>query len=421
MQNRILKFLIVPVLAVGVIYPGVPDAAHAESSATALVQTYLANGRIGEADEQLLAMTAATTGNADAQLGLGLVRSARAFEKLSQALYRVGFASKAEGYQSLFGLRAPIPFNPNPQPVTYDEFRAMLETFIADLESADRALQAVGEKPTKLSVDLSVARFDWNGDGRLGPEDHFGMAISDIDDNGHAKPFVVGFDTADAKWLRGYCNLLMAVTKAWLSHDFSETWDYSFRLLFPRAVSTMAAAEGGDNQDTTMFGVEKQQADDLADLVTLLHTIRWPVQDKALWGEVRDHVKAVIALNRETWALIGKETDDDHEWLPGPRQKSGVLPSFNVTEERVQAWLGMLSRSEAVLDGKLLIPHWRFAKGIDAAKLFDEPKPFDLILWVTGPAALPYLSDGPVMNGDEWNQLLAIFEGNFAAYAFYFN
>ena len=418
---EILKTFLVPLLALGVIYPAAPGPAQAEPSATALVQTYLGNGRIGDAEEQLLAMTAATTGNADAQLALGLVRSARAFEKLSQALYRVGFASKAQGYQALFGLRSPIPVNPDPQPVTYDEFRAMLATFIADLESADRALQAVGEKPAKLSVDLSVARFDWNGDGRLGPEDQFGMAISDIDDNGNAKPFVVGFDTADAKWLRGYCNLLMAVTKAWLSHDFSETWDYSFRLLFPRAVSTMAAAERGNIQDSTMFGVEKQQADDLADLVTFLHTIRWPVEDKALWGEVRDHLKTVIALNRETWALIGKETDDDHEWLPGPRQKSGVLPSFDVTEERIQAWLGLLSRFEAALDGKLLIPHWRFSKGINAAKLFDEPQSFDLILWVTGPAALPYLSDGPVMEGDEWSQILAIFEGNFAAYAFYFN
>ena len=421
MRNRILRFFVVPLLAIGVIYPGVTEAAHAEASATALVQTYLANGQIGEAEEQLLAMAAAATVNADAQFGLGLVRSARAFEKLSQALYRVGFASKAEGYQALFGLRTPIPLNPDPQPVTYDEFRAMLATFIADLETADRALQAVGDKPLKLTVDLSIARFDWNGDGSLGPEDQFGMTISDLDKNGKAKPFVVGFDTADAKWLRGYCNLVMAVTKAWLSHDFSETWDYSFHLLFPRAVSTMAAAEGGDIRDSTMFGVEKQQADDLADLVTLLHTIRWPVRDKVLWAEVRDHLKAVISLNRETWALIGNESDDDHEWLPGPRQTSGVLPSFSVTEERVQAWLGLLSRFEAALDGRLMIPHWRFAKGIDAAKLFEEPQPFDLVLWLTGPAALPYLSDGPVMAGNEWNQILAIFEGNFAAYAFYFN
>lgn len=419
MKNRMLKSLVLQVLVVGgVMYSGF-DAAHAESSATVLVQEYLGSGLIGEADEQLLALTAATANNADAQLGLGLVRSARAFEKLAQSLYRVGFASKAVGYQSLVDLPAPIPYNPNPDPITYDEFRAILTTYIADLEAADKVLKGVGERSAKLSVDLSAARIDWNGDGRLGPEDGLGLAISDIDENGNAKPFVVGFDTADAKWLRGYCNLLMAVTKAWLSHDFSETWNYSFRLLFPRAVSTMSAADSEQGQK--LLGVERAQADDLADLITLVHTLRWPVRDKARWGEVRDHLRMVIALNRETWALIGKEADDDHEWLPGPRQKSGVLPSFNVTEERVQAWLGLLSDFESVLNGKLLIPHWRFAKGVDAAKLFDEPQPFDLVLWVTGPAALPYLSDGPVMTGDEWNQLLAIFEGNFAAYAFYFN
>jgi hypothetical protein len=416
---NILKLLALWVLAVSTMNFAVPSSGHAQSTATALVQEYLASVGTGQADEQLLALTTAADSNADAQLGLGLVRTVRAFENLSRSLFRAGFASRAAGYQSLFGLRAPIPVNPNPEPITYDEFRAILTAYIADLAAADRALAAVGEKPAKLSLDLSVARFDWNGDGTLGPEDHFGMVLSGIDDQGNAKPFIVGFDTADAKWLRGYCNVLMAVTKAWLSHDFSETWDYSFRLLFPRAASTMAGAES--QQHGTLSGVGRQQATDLADFITLVHTIRWPVENKAMWTEVRDHLKTVIALNRETWALIGKETDDDHEWLPGSRQKSGVLPSLNVTEERIQAWLGLLSRFEQVLDGKLLVPHWRFEKSINAAKLFDDPGPFDLVLWVTGPAAVPYLSDGPVMSSSEWNQLMAIFEGNFAAYAFYFN
>ena len=396
--------------------------ARADGAVTELFQKYLANGRLGEADEQMLSIAAAAPNNADAQLGLGLVRSARAFEKLSQSLYRYGFGSKSDGYEMFLGRgSSEIARNENPEAITYDQFRGILAAFIADLDAADKALAAVGEKPAKLKVDLSVARFDWNGDGRVGPEDHIGRAFSNLDEKGGALPFVVGFDTADAKWLQGYDNLLMAAAKAWLSHDFSESWNGSFGVIFPRAVSTLSVANGKGADDMTMFGVNKAQADDIADFVTLIHTIRWPVTDTAMWGEVRDHLKKVIVLNRETWALIDKETDDDHEWLPGPKQKSGVLPSFDVTPERIQAWLAVLSQFEAALDGKILVPHWRFEKGINLARVFTEPKPFDLVLWITGPAALPYLQDGKAMSSGEWNQITNIFEGNFAAYAFYFN
>jgi hypothetical protein len=396
--------------------------ARADNTAAELFQKYLGNGRIGEADEHLLTLTTENTANSDARLGLGLAKSARAFEKLSQSLYRYGFGSKSDGYDIIFGQGVgDIVRNPDPEPITYGQFRDILATFITDLEVADKALAVVGDRPAKLMVDLSVARFDWYGDGKIGPEDHFGLVISDYDEEGKAKPFIVSFDTADAKWMQGYCNIMMAVAKGWLSHDFSESWNDSFSVVFPRAVSTMANTNGKNGEDTTMFGVDKAQADDVADFITLIHTMRWPVADKAMWSEVRDHLKKVIVLNRETWALIENENDDDHEWLPGPKQRSGVLPSFNVTPERIAAWLGVLLQFESALDGKILVPHWRFDKGINLAKVFDDPKPFDLVLWVTGPAAVPYLQEGPTMTSGEWDQITSIFDGNFTSYAFYFN
>jgi len=50
-----------------------------------------------------------------------------------------------------------------------------------------------------------------------------------------------------------------------------------------------------------MSGVNKAQADDIADFVTLVDTIRWPVADEVMWEEVLDHLKKVIVLNGETW------------------------------------------------------------------------------------------------------------------------
>ena len=56
-----------------------------------------------------------------------------------------------------------------------------------------------------------------------------------------------------------------------------------------------------------------------------------------------------------------------------------------------------------MIDGKKLVPHWRFTKGFNLARVFDEPQPFDTVLWITGPAALPYLEDGPVSTSEDWN------------------
>ena len=60
-------------------------------------------------------------------------------------------------------------------------------------------------------------------------------------------------------------------------------------------------------------------------------------------------------------------------------------------------------------------------KGINLRRVFEEPQPFDLVLWITGPAALPYLEDGPMTSTDEWNRITAAFEGSFGSYAIWFN
>ena len=38
------------------------------------------------------------------------------------------------------------------------------------------------------------------------------------------------------------------------------------------------------------------------------------------------HLEAMIALSRESWKFILAEPDDDHEWVPNPKQHS-VLPN----------------------------------------------------------------------------------------------
>ncbi len=76
---------------------------------------------------------------------------------------------------------------------------------------------------------------------------------------------------------------------------------------------------------------------DIADFIAMIHLINWPLAEPARIAAARERLLKVGELNRVTWKLARAETDDDREWLPNPRQKSGVLPMFAVTDERIDA------------------------------------------------------------------------------------
>jgi hypothetical protein len=133
---------------------------------------------------------------------------------------------------------------------------------------------------------------------------------------------------------------------------------------------------------------------------------------------VREGLLSVVGLSRENWRAILAETDDDREWLPSPKQTS-PFQELTVTEERVQAWFALLDAGEALLEGRLLAPHWRFTKGVDVKRIFEEPREFDLVLWLTGQGALPFLADGEVMSAD--GSAASLFEGQLLRYVLWFN
>ncbi len=121
------------------------------------------------------------------------------------------------------------------------------------------------------------------------------------------------------------------------------------------------------------------------------------------------------------WAAARAETDDDREWLPAPGQKSGVMAGMEVTDERIDAWLAALTEAEAVLNGSKLAGHWRFQKGFSLPRVLAEMQSFDLVLWVTGHAALPFLADGPIADGEAFANADRVFSGDLLTYAFWFN
>jgi hypothetical protein len=83
--------------------------------------------------------------------------------------------------------------------------------------------------------------------------------------------------------------------------------------------------------------------------------------------------------------------------------------------------MSALDEVDAILDGKLLVPHWRFAKGLDARAFFEQPRTFDLMMLVTGAGAVPYLADGQVSSPERWREITRAFGDDFFLYAFWFN
>ena len=132
------------------------------------------------------------------------------------------------------------------------------------------------------------------------------------------------------------------------------------------------------------------------------------------------HLESVVDLSHENWRRILAETDNGREWLPNPLQ-TGAIPGLAVTQPRIDAWMLFLDEFGAMLKGEKLMPHWRLAQGVNLRRVFLEPRPFDLVLWIQGSAALPYAEPGPVSKTETWEHIVTLMQGDFFTYAAWFN
>lgn len=389
--------------------------ASADEAANAVAVSHIEAGTYAAGETELSAILEREPDNADARVGLGTIRFLKAVETLSQGLYRYGLQPPESMLLTI--VRLPVPHNPNPEPIGFDDFQALLEGFATDLAAAEATLAEVGDSDVKLRLDLTALRYDADGDGTIGDDERFIAVIQRVTgmrDEDLPETLEFAFDYADVLWLRGYSNVLMGFSKFWLAHDWRESFDVAFPRLFPIVESDFAAALAGPAGDP-MY----REGAPIADMISFLH-IRWPVAAPERMAEVKQHIKAMIALSRQTWTAIEAETDDDREWLPNPRQTS-PFATVQVNAGRIAAWRAVLDEAEAVLDGEKLVPHWRFNQGFNLSRVFEEPRDFDLVLWLTGPAALPYLEEGPMTTSEDWDAMVDAFGGSFGVSAIWYN
>lgn len=378
---------------------------------TALSDEIGARG-LGPVEARLAALPDPTP---DDRFALGGLRFLLGIEGALQLRWQTGVRAD---WSELPVLRLPIPENPAARPFQAADITTMLADLQARMEGARTALDGI-EGEAALEIRLTDLWFDINGNGsRDAGEDV--SAVAGLTLAGAGRGFidppsadpVIRFDTADVQWLTAYTHFLSAFVTLAQAYDPE-----------PAVARVLASAVAlkdlwGDtpppNALDMIFGRQVDRA------VMILNTLAQD-PDPALTRAAHGHLLQMIAHNRAFWALVEAETDNDREWVPNDRQTSALgVPMPPGTGTR---WQAVLADAEAVLQGRLLVPHWRMGAeaGINLKKLFENPVPVDVITWAQGEGLLPFAEKGPRASLESWRDFEALVRGDAALFAVMLN
>ena len=387
----------------------------------------LSSGKFDEAQRALSAHLESVPNDDLARFQLGTVQLLRATELLAQDASRYGARTHIVSlpFVRLGGLGGK---HPAPQPVTYQDVRAMIARFQQRVAVAEQTLATIQSDTFDWRLDFSSVAFDLNGDGKRGEkerlDDLFRRVARISRRPADKKPIVVDFDAADARWLRGYCHVLQALADMTLAYDHQGLFDVTAHVFFKNPQTDYAARWSTEKQgekenlSQSPWGIWEGAAD----LIAAIHLMDFKLVEPDRMRSAHQHLLKVIKISRETWQLIGQETDQRNEWIPSLGQTS-VIPGMLVGPEQLEAWQNFLNEAEAMLKGKKLAPFWRsgFTSGVNIKRMLTEPRDFDLVLWLQGSAALPYLESGEQTDPEFWRQLQRTFRGRFFGFALWTN
>lgn len=349
------------------------------------------------------------------RFALGGVRVLAGVEAALQLRYRTGVSGGIAEMSGLPILRLPVPPNPAPEPFEPAMIEALFAGVLTDMDAALATLGAIRDDD-EVGVTVATADlwFDIDESGARGPGEGFAEVLGATLSAGFGEPFpdvTIRFDTADAAWLAAYAHLLSGVSEGVLAVAPAQAIG---RVTEARdAMAALAPAPDPFGLDA-QFG---QYADLIATVVFALEGQPDPMRTRAL----REHLLAVVAENRRFWQLVAREGDDEAEWIPNKRQASATgLPFPPETGER---WLAVLADAEALLNGDLLLPHWRLGPGagVDLRALLMDPPPLDPVGLAQGAALVPFMRAGRVVDGESVALFAALMQGDAALYAVVLN
>ena len=402
-------------------------AAPANSvGAAPLAERYLLEGDLTGGEKAIQERLKAVPQDDEARFGLGMVQFLQSWEHLGTTLYKYGARTDRLSFGGFAGGQwSAIPgapdANPTPQRISHEAFREIIKTFVADINRAEGTLAEVKDANVKLPLAVGLIKVDLFG--RKKPISAAMMLQSP--EFGSLPPeqvagFVIAFDRGDAVWLRGYCHLLAAWGEVLLAVDTKEWLQRCGHLIF-RDVETphdFLRDYGADEENIWGNGNWRF----ISDAISWLHlSLRLPMQEPERMKTALAHLQSTLACSQEMWTHFQAETDDDREWIPNPKQ-SGVV-GVPVTQEMVDLWLETVEEAKLVLEGKKLIPFWRgkATRGVNLRRVFTEPSTFDLVLWVQGTAATPYLEEGELTRPETWRDINRAFGGQFLGFGLWFN
>lgn len=382
---------------------------------------YLEGGRIEAAETLLQRRVDADADNAGARFGLGVVQFIGAFEQAAQSFNAYGFRVDERGVAFLpFG----IPAEPSgaPQSIRYEDVRTILETFLDDLGEASETLAEVEDEKVSLELRVGLIRLDFDGDGIATEEESLWRLFANLSGaRGTQMPedlraFKIRFDAGDVHWFRGYAELLSALTDIYLAHDSRELFERTAHLTYERVETPHDFLSEGADESLSGF-----DAAFIADLIAFIHLMNFEVSEPERLRSALRRLSTVTQESRLTWQAVLAETDNELEWLPNPDQQSVI--GVQLTQAQIEGWLGFLDELDQIVAGDLLVPYWRVqdGRGVNMRRVFLEPRTLDLLLWIQGSAATPYLEEGELSSPETWGQLQRLFDGNFLNFAVWIN
>ncbi|WP_417582664.1 hypothetical protein [Pelagibacterium sp.] len=412
----------------GLVFFGAIAGANAQEGSAEMLRDHLYSGRLAEG---LAVLEARADNDASAAFGVGILTFFSAIESLVQPLYAHGFnPERGIAVGPLFGLAWDDTDQERvPEPLTYAQLRGYLAQFSNQMDAAVSALLTASEGEFAIEIDVTRIRIDINGDGEADDEETVGAFLAMASSAGQRLDLDSGvapdlglpattfaLDNSDAIWLAGYAHILAIPSDFFLAHDFEDFFNAGMHRLFPGAELPMETYPDGGQ----LF-MDRDSDALLADAIAIVHTLNWPVIDRERLMGVKDRMVSIIELSRQNWNAILAETDDHLEFVPSPYQ-TPLAPQMTVTKAMVEAWRETLDVSEAILNGELLLPHWRYENlGFDLLAWFETAERTDAVLLLTGSDALPYLKSGEIADAQTFDAANTVFGGSIWNYAAWFN
>lgn len=403
-----------------------------------LLQTQLNEGKLAAAAASLDEQIRNQPDDQQALFALGTVQFLQAIEGLGQAHFRYGLLNHRRVRMTM--MRLPIPPNPEPEELSYEGARQIVQNYVDGLLTAEQTLAKVNSGDVRLPLRIDQIRMDLDKNGTATVDESLYVIMEYFRNpnrqfSGSLPVINMTFDLADAYWVRGYCHVMSGLGEMILAYNWKDQFERTAHLFYPRVDTPYdyLVAEGSG-----MF--EGFSAENIADFVALIHTINYECSEPDRMKAALAHFETVIQLSRQSFAALNAETDDDHEWVPNPNQKSSPV-GIQVRPEMQKGWNDFLNEAELILQGRKLLPFHRgvpggssglfFGRfedakvhpelGINVRRMFTDPQRIDLVLWLQGTGMHPFLEKGPRTDWRTWNTIMTQFDGNFLFFAFWFN